>query len=250
MSDYFIFSSICLFGLILWMAAFYIIYRQGLILKLVFFIAICIIAGGFASFYLGKTGITMVSGLLALLIIIIIDFPLLLVAFKIAIAPIKSSSGLIAETGKEMSAMANDLSTGASEQSAAAQEVSTSMEEMVASISLNADNAKHTDKIATESVASARKGGQAVIATVAQMKEIADKISVIEDISRQTDMLALNAASKRPEPANMAGGSLWRPRKCENCQNAVSWPQLQSASFRLPVLKLRKSPERCCLKLF
>ncbi|MDM8539509.1 methyl-accepting chemotaxis protein [Desulfococcaceae bacterium HSG9] len=238
MSDYLIFSGICLLGLVIWMTVFYNIYRQGLILKLVFFIAICIIAGGFASFYLGKTGITMASGLLALFIVIVIDFPLLLIAFRIVIGPIKASSGIIAETGKEMSLMANDLSTGASEQAAAAEEVSTSMEEMVASISLNADNAKHTEKIATESVASARQGGQAVIATVAQMKEIADKIAVIEDIARQTDMLALNAAIEAARAGEHGRGfavvaSEVRKLSERSKQAAVKISQLSSSSVEI-----------------
>jgi len=194
MSDYSLFAGFAFLALVIWMLAFYMIYRQGLVIKLVFFIAICIIVAGFASFYLGKTGLTMVSGSLAVTIVILLDLPLLLIALKSAIMPIKLSSGVIAATGKEMSTMADTLSTGANQQAAAAEEVSTSMEEMVASIRLNADNASHTEKIALKSVESAREGGQAVAATVAQMKEIANKISVIEEIARQTDMLASNAA--------------------------------------------------------
>ncbi len=194
MLDYYLLTGIVLLGLIIWMLAFYGIYRKGLVVKLGFFIAICIIVSVFAAFYLGKNGITIGSGLIALTIVIVVDLPLLFLAFKIAIEPVKSSAEIIAGTGREMSEMSDALSSGANQQAAAAQEVSTSMEEMVASIRLNAENAKHTEKIAVESVESAREGGQAVAATVKQMKEIADKISVIEEIARQTDMLALNAA--------------------------------------------------------
>jgi len=45
-----------------------------------------------------------------------------------------------------------------------------------------------------KSAADARDGGKAVEATVHAMKEIADKISIIEEIARQTNLLALNAA--------------------------------------------------------
>ena len=51
-----------------------------------------------------------------------------------------------------------------------------------------------TEKIAIKSAADARDGGGAVVKTVSAMKEIATKISIIEEIARQTNILALNAA--------------------------------------------------------
>jgi methyl-accepting chemotaxis protein len=58
----------------------------------------------------------------------------------------------------------------------------------------NADNAQQTEKIAVKSADDAKEGGEAVAETVAAMKEIANKISIIAEIARQTNMLALNAA--------------------------------------------------------
>jgi methyl-accepting chemotaxis protein len=68
------------------------------------------------------------------------------------------------------------------------------MEQMVANIRQNADNARQTEKIAVKSAEDAREGGRAVGKTVGAMKNIAEKISIIEEIARQTDLLALNAA--------------------------------------------------------
>jgi methyl-accepting chemotaxis protein len=68
------------------------------------------------------------------------------------------------------------------------------MEEMVSNIRQNADNAQQTDKIALKSAGDARESGKAVQETVAAMKDIAGKISIIEEIARQTNLLALNAA--------------------------------------------------------
>jgi methyl-accepting chemotaxis protein len=68
------------------------------------------------------------------------------------------------------------------------------MEEMASSIQQNADNAKQTDKIAAKSADDANNSGHAVAKTVAAMKEIAEKINIIEEIARKTDLLALNAA--------------------------------------------------------
>jgi methyl-accepting chemotaxis protein len=68
------------------------------------------------------------------------------------------------------------------------------MEEMVSNIKQNADNAQQTDKIANKSAKDAQESGKSVLEAVAAMKEIANKISIIEEIARQTNLLALNAA--------------------------------------------------------
>jgi methyl-accepting chemotaxis protein len=68
------------------------------------------------------------------------------------------------------------------------------MEQMAANIRQNTDNAMQTEKIAVKSATDAREGGKAVTETVSAMKQIATKISIIEEIARQTNLLALNAA--------------------------------------------------------
>jgi methyl-accepting chemotaxis protein len=68
------------------------------------------------------------------------------------------------------------------------------MEEMASNIKQNADNAMQTEKISVKSAQDAKEGGKAVSETVSAMKEIAGKISIIEEIARQTNLLALNAA--------------------------------------------------------
>ena len=69
------------------------------------------------------------------------------------------------------------------------------MEEMTSSIQQNADNAKQTDKIASKAAEDAqtqRRGRRRRRSRA--MKEIAEKINIIEEIARKTDLLALNAA--------------------------------------------------------
>jgi methyl-accepting chemotaxis protein len=99
----------------------------------------------------------------------------------------------VASGSEEMSATAQQLSQGASEQAASAEECTASMEEMGASVQQNADNAKQTDKLATKAAEDGVSSGAAVEETVRAMKEIAEKISIIDEISRKTDLLALNA---------------------------------------------------------
>ena len=107
---------------------------------------------------------------------------------------VKSNSSSIASASEQVSGTAESLSQGASEQAASVEETSASVEQMGASINQNSENARVTDGIATESSNAAKEGGESVLATVQAMKDIADKISIIEDIAYQTNMLALNAA--------------------------------------------------------
>ena len=110
------------------------------------------------------------------------------------ISEVKSAADNVAAGSQEMSSGAENLSQGASEQAAAAEEASSSIEQMTANIRQNADNAQQTEKIAVKSAADAKAGGKAVADTLAAMREIAGKITIVEEIARQTNMLALNAA--------------------------------------------------------
>ena len=110
------------------------------------------------------------------------------------VSEVKSAADYVTNGSQELSSSAEQMSQGASEQAAAAEEASSSMEQMSSNIKQNADNAIQTEKIAVKSATDAKEGGKAVLQTVAAMKEIAGKISIIEEIARQTNLLALNAA--------------------------------------------------------
>ncbi|ACH39947.1 methyl-accepting chemotaxis sensory transducer, class 34H [Citrifermentans bemidjiense Bem] len=110
------------------------------------------------------------------------------------VTEVKMAADNVASGSVQLSASAQSMSEGASQQAAAAEEASSSMEEMSANIRQNADNAMQTEKIAVKSADDAHEGGKAVAETVQAMKDIAGKISIIEEIARQTNMLALNAA--------------------------------------------------------
>lgn len=100
----------------------------------------------------------------------------------------------VASGSEELSATAETVSQGANNQAAGVEEVSASVQEMVSSITRNTDNATETEKISEQASLDAEEGGRAVTETVHAMREIAEKISIIEEIARQTNLLALNAA--------------------------------------------------------
>jgi methyl-accepting chemotaxis protein len=108
--------------------------------------------------------------------------------------PVREAFAQISTATTEVSATAQSLSQGATEQSSSVEEISASVEQMTASIAQNTENAKVTNQMATKASGEAAEGGDAVGKTVEAMKQIAKKISIIDDIAYQTNLLALNAA--------------------------------------------------------
>lgn len=100
----------------------------------------------------------------------------------------------IASASQQMSGTSQDLSQGANEQASSVEEVSSSMEEMAANIQNNTANAQETEKIALSSAVGIKEGNEATNTAVVGMKNIAEKIKIINDIAFQTNILALNAA--------------------------------------------------------
>lgn len=107
---------------------------------------------------------------------------------------VKTAADHVASGSKQLSTASENLSQNTTEQAASAEEASASIEEMNATIRQNADNAITTEKIALKSANDANESGSAVAESVKAMKDIASKITIIEEIARQTNLLALNAA--------------------------------------------------------
>jgi methyl-accepting chemotaxis protein len=106
---------------------------------------------------------------------------------------VKTATKNVAIGSSELIFSAKQVSDGVSEQAAATQEASSSLEEMAANIRQNAENAIQTEKMAKRTADDAEEGGQAVTQTVAAMKEIVEKILIIQEIAQETRMLSLNA---------------------------------------------------------
>ena len=113
---------------------------------------------------------------------------------KSVVSDVKNASDNVASGSRQLSVGSEQMSQGTTEQAASAEEASASIEEMHTTIRQNADNAIATEKIALKSASDALESGKAVSEAVKAMKDIAGKISVIEEIARQTNLLALNAA--------------------------------------------------------
>jgi methyl-accepting chemotaxis protein len=110
------------------------------------------------------------------------------------IVNIRRSAADNASLSAQIADGARNMSDGSTQQAASSEEASSSIEEMYAAIRRNSENAVHTEKIALKSASDAQESGKVVTLTISVMKEIAEKIMIIEEIARQTNLLALNAA--------------------------------------------------------
>jgi methyl-accepting chemotaxis protein len=110
------------------------------------------------------------------------------------VASVQDGAQSVAQGSAALAGTSQSLSEGATNQASAVEEVSASMEQMTSNIEQNTENARQTEKIARQAASDARQGGESVGRTVEAMRQIADKIAIIEEIARQTNLLALNAA--------------------------------------------------------
>ena len=110
------------------------------------------------------------------------------------VTEVKNSVDTIKEAGDTVNNSSQMLSEGASEQASSIEEVSSSMEEMAANIQQNTENAQNTNTIAGRITEGLAKVSVAAQDNHRQMKEVAEKITIINDIASQTNILALNAA--------------------------------------------------------
>ncbi len=107
---------------------------------------------------------------------------------------IKKESKQIADSGIEINEVATTIYKGAINQSESVDHVSATVEEMVTSISQNAENAKLA-KEGSEAVAyDINQVARASDRSLDSNKKIAEKIKIVKEIASKTDILAINAA--------------------------------------------------------
>lgn len=100
----------------------------------------------------------------------------------------------ISSSSQEMANASQLMSDGASKQSSSAEEVSSAIEQMSTTITHNNENAQKTEKIAVKALENIKLTNEASMKNRNAMQDIANKISIIDEIAFQTNILALNAA--------------------------------------------------------
>ncbi len=114
---------------------------------------------------------------------------------------ILASSNNISTSSSEISQGNADLLQRTESQASSLEETASSMEEMTAAVKSSADNARQANQLASSARDQAEVGGDVVSKAITAMGEInksssqiADIITVIDEIAFQTNLLALNAA--------------------------------------------------------
>jgi methyl-accepting chemotaxis protein len=118
----------------------------------------------------------------------------------------KEGANTISTSSEEIARTSQEMSSGAGTQASSAEEVSSSIEEMSAGICLNSDNAKATEKIALKTLMNIKKSSEASQQSMLAMKDIANKISIIDEIAFQTNILALNASVEAARAGDQGRG--------------------------------------------
>jgi len=119
------------------------------------------------------------------------------------VTSVQAAVSAVSDAGTQTSASAEQVSEGANEQAASAEEVASAMEEISRVVEASVSRAHETERISLGSRDSARETADSVLKAIQAMNLIAERIVVIDGIARQTDLLALNAAT---EAARAGGG--------------------------------------------
>lgn len=106
---------------------------------------------------------------------------------------VHQSAHEISLASQQVASTAEMLNNGAMDQAAHVEETGSALGEMVALIKSNADTAVETDNTATAAVKNTQIGAENVMQAVESMKEISERIQIVQEIASQTNLLALNA---------------------------------------------------------
>lgn len=125
---------------------------------------------------------------------------------KSILQEIRQSSTYVASGSEELESASQTISNASAEQASTLEQVASSVIEMASSIKKNAESAKQTEAIAQKSARMADESGTAVRDTVESMQQVAEKISVIQEIAGQTRLLSLNASIEAARAGNSGKG--------------------------------------------
>jgi methyl-accepting chemotaxis protein len=120
-------------------------------------------------------------------------FNLFIARQQMVLLEVVDSIELVTSHFERLSSNAASVSQSCAEQASSVEETSAALEEMSVTISHNSENAHTTEKIAAQSAEIAKTGADVVASAVLEMQKISDRVSLIEDIARTTNLLALNA---------------------------------------------------------
>lgn len=105
-----------------------------------------------------------------------------------------NGAGIVSTNSASISEIAVRVANGSNSQASSAEEVSSAIEEMAANIQNNTENAIVTQKISIKAADGIKQLIQKEEESISFIREIANRIGVVNEIAMQTNILALNAS--------------------------------------------------------
>ncbi|MCF8358732.1 MAG: methyl-accepting chemotaxis protein [Prolixibacteraceae bacterium] len=113
---------------------------------------------------------------------------------KSMLGSLKSTTQNIFNASSEFSTGAQTISSGANTQAASSEEISAAMEQIAEVFKSSSDNAAETNRIAEKAFKGIQTGASHVESALSVIEDIAEKNSIISEISYQTKILSINAS--------------------------------------------------------
>ena len=118
----------------------------------------------------------------------------MIVELNTILSQLKNSSLALIDRSKILTSISENVSQNSIEQAATTEEISASMQEMLATTTANAENAKYTHNITDKTAENIKSHTLVITQTIDLVNRISKEIAIISEIAAKTDILSINAA--------------------------------------------------------
>ncbi|MFY0686634.1 MAG: methyl-accepting chemotaxis protein [Cyclobacteriaceae bacterium] len=114
-------------------------------------------------------------------------------SFGVIIRTLNQNAKNLKQSSAEIMQMSETIADSSNNQAASSEEIAASIEEMSATINMSTENASGSANNIRTSESSMSEAQELMVSTVDKIMEISERVKEIEDISGQTNLLAINA---------------------------------------------------------
>lgn len=107
---------------------------------------------------------------------------------------IKTDTKGLMDVSNELSSIIAQMTDNTATQASSIEEISSSMSEIASIVRMNAQNSQKTNETTLKTIEAIKEGNKSSEESINAMKNVTEKVKIINDIAFQTNILALNAA--------------------------------------------------------